>query len=179
MSRQAILESLDLANLPREIREINEANGWREGDPFDWSDRHKIPSALALIHSEISEAWEGSWGDDFDNFSEELADVLIRIVDMLEGLGLEAWGVIWGECDYKAAAGDDDTENMMIAHSRVSDALEAFRKDDKTAFSVAIGRAAISVIELCRDAEIGLSAAVRAKLAKNRERGYRHGGKRV
>ena len=89
MNRTEILASLgDLNALSSEIREINEANGWREGDRFQWEDPHKIPSYIALIHSEISEAWEAGEAEIGDAFAEELADVAIRILDMMEGAGL-------------------------------------------------------------------------------------------
>lgn len=102
-----------LDDLATEIRQINEANGWNVLQADEWADRYKVPGILALIHSEVSEALEAFRADDGENFVEELADVLIRVLDCVGGLTDE-----FGE-------------------------------------------------------------AVSAKLAKNRERGYRHGGKRV
>lgn len=103
----------DLGALAAKIRKINRANGWAVLEPAQWADRYKIPAILALIHSEVSEALEAFRHDDKVGFEEELADVLIRVLDCAGGLG--------------------------------------------------------------RD----IDAAVRAKLKKNRHRGYRHGGKRV
>lgn len=103
-----------LKMLGDEIVEINTANGWNVAKPSDWEESdYKIPAVLALIHSEASEALEAFRGGDRNNFEEELADVLIRVLDLASGLGLD------------------------------------------------------------------LDLAVEAKLAKNRTRGYRHGGKRV
>lgn len=179
MSRAKILESLNVNELSREIREINEANGWREGNPFDWSDRHKIPSALALIHSEVSEAWLGLVNTGPENYAEELADVMIRILDMLEGLGMDVAGVVASGFDLYPCDEDDDESTLNALHFRISEALEGFRKNDKTRFEDAIGEACAIVFDLCRFAEIDLAAEIKAKLAKNRERGHRHGGKRV
>lgn len=102
-----------LALLGAEIIEINRANGWNVATPECWQDRYKIPAVIALIHSEASEALEAFRKDDRANFEEELADTVIRVLDLTAGLGID------------------------------------------------------------------IDAAVTAKLAKNRTRGYRHGGKRV
>jgi len=102
-----------LNKLGDEIVSINTANGWNVTKPEDWRDTYKIPGVLALIHSEVSEALEGFRHDDIGNFVEELADVVIRVLDCASGLGVD------------------------------------------------------------------LDAAVRNKMEKNRQRGFRHGGKRV
>lgn len=102
-----------LAELAREVLEINRANGWQPLEPDEWAQRYKVPAILALIHSEVSEALEAFRKQDRENFAEELADVVIRVLDCAGGLGID------------------------------------------------------------------LDAAVLEKLAKNRTRGHRHGGKHV
>lgn len=103
----------DLNNLGLQINEINRANGWAVVKPDEWENPYKVPAMLALITSETSEALEAFRKNDHDNFAEECADQIIRILDMTAGLGID------------------------------------------------------------------IDAAVRAKLEKNKTRGYRHGGKRV
>lgn len=78
-----------LNELGREINNINRANGWSVCQPEDWHDTYKIPGVLALIHSEVSEALEAFRNSDAENFGEELADVLIRVLDCSSGLGLD------------------------------------------------------------------------------------------
>jgi NTP pyrophosphatase (non-canonical NTP hydrolase) len=103
-----------LNDLATEVIEINKANGWRVTQPHEWfDDPYKIPAILALIHSEVSEALEGFRHDDKENFAEELADIVIRVLDLAGGLGID------------------------------------------------------------------LDREIHVKMEKNRERGYRHGGKRV
>lgn len=77
-----------LNELGREIIEINRNNGWNVTQPVDWLDTYKVPAVLALIHSEVSEALEAFRKDDACNFEEELADVLIRVLDLTAGLHL-------------------------------------------------------------------------------------------
>jgi NTP pyrophosphatase (non-canonical NTP hydrolase) len=72
-----------LAELAEWIREVNTLNGWNVAQDGDWTkDRYKIPAILALIHSEVSEALEAYRKNDVANFREELADVLIRVLDL-------------------------------------------------------------------------------------------------
>jgi NTP pyrophosphatase (non-canonical NTP hydrolase) len=78
-----------LNQLAADIRLGNQRNGWSPVRPTDWSDPHKIPALLSLVHSEVSEAVEAFRNDDRTNFDEELADVLIRILDLAHGMGID------------------------------------------------------------------------------------------
>ena len=75
--------------LGRDIRRINIENGWAVPYREDWVTDYKVPALLALIHSEVSEALEAFRADDDVNFSEEMADVVIRCLDLTEGLGID------------------------------------------------------------------------------------------
>ena len=78
-----------LATLAEEIRTINKANGWNVSQPGDWEQPYKVPAIIALIHSEASEALEAFRANDRANFGEELADILIRVLDCAPGLGVD------------------------------------------------------------------------------------------
>lgn len=110
-----------LETATREVREVNQANGWYDTD-------RTFGEGIALMHSEVSEALEAyrAWGTDDatddtpldpgllpkpEGVGSEFADVLIRLLD---------------ECDRQG---------------------------------------------------IDLAAEYRRKIAHNRQRGYRHGGK--
>lgn len=76
-------------NLQKEIIEINRNNGWNVVTPEDWGNPYKIPAVIALITSELSEALEAFRTADRANFDEEIADTVIRILDLAEGLGID------------------------------------------------------------------------------------------
>jgi NTP pyrophosphatase (non-canonical NTP hydrolase) len=79
-----------LTELAGAIREINQANGWNLVVNDDWErDKYKIPAVLALIHSEASEALEAYRKNDRENFAEEMADVIIRVLDCVGGLDID------------------------------------------------------------------------------------------
>ena len=64
-----------------EIRAINAANGWAVTQAEEFNDKYKFPAVLALVHSEVSEALEAFREGDETHFCEEMADVLIRVLD--------------------------------------------------------------------------------------------------
>lgn len=68
--------------LQRQVREVNELNGW-----FDVA--RPFAADIALLHSEVSEMYEGWRNDDIDNVHEEAADILIRLLDTAERHGID------------------------------------------------------------------------------------------
>lgn len=87
MNEKNIKESI--SELSKEIVEINKSNGWNVLKPEEWDDEYKILAILDLIHSEVSEATEAFRHNDFENFKEELADVIIRVLDCSGGLEID------------------------------------------------------------------------------------------
>ena len=91
--------------LGAEINEINRGNGWDVLKPEEWPEStdddetqkrktRKLGTVIALIHSEASEALEALRHRDRLNFEEELADVMIRILDCSHGLGIDIGKVV-------------------------------------------------------------------------------------
>ena len=78
-----------LNELAQEILKINTANGWNVLKSEEWAEPYKVPAILALIHSEVSEALEDFRHDNREYFAEELADVVIRVLDCAGGLGID------------------------------------------------------------------------------------------
>lgn len=85
--RTSTINTLD--KLAKEIRKINEANGWKVTKPEDWNDTYKIPAILCLIHSEVSKALEDFRKDNREHFAEEIADVMIRCLDLCAGQNID------------------------------------------------------------------------------------------
>lgn len=77
------------------------------------------------------------------------------------------------EDDYKIPA------ILALIHSEVSEALEAFRKDDRANFVEELADVYIRLLDCTGGLRVDLALAIEQKLEKNRKRGYRHGGKRV
>lgn len=86
--------------LGQAILRINEANGWEISDPGAWEGlvasggKYKLPAIIALIHSEASEALEAYRNRDMENFKEEMADIVIRVLDCMAGLEMDIVGPI-------------------------------------------------------------------------------------
>ena len=62
----------------REIHKNAVNHGW-------WEEVRPVPEILCLIHSEVSEALEAYRKRDKENFKEELADIVIRVLDAAGG----------------------------------------------------------------------------------------------
>lgn len=81
-----------MRQLQKEIHENAVAHGWYDPPP-------SIPEALAMVHSEVSEALEEyragrmetylAPGGKPEGFPVELADIVIRCLDLAERLGID------------------------------------------------------------------------------------------
>ena len=95
---------ITLKALGAEINEINRANGWNVLTRNEFADKqYKVPAVLALIHSEVSEALEAFRRGDRSNFEEEMADVLIRVLDCMSGLDVDIDKVVSAKLDKNRA----------------------------------------------------------------------------
>lgn len=91
--------SAALAGIAESIRETKAAKGWKITTPAHWDDDNQIPADLALIHSEVSEALEAFRRGDREGFAEEAADILIRLVGLVDGLGIDLGRAAWAKVE--------------------------------------------------------------------------------
>lgn len=171
--RYATKPNLDA--LAKEIRTVNAANGWNVTQPEEWADRYKFAAILALIHSELTEADRGWRDGDRANFLEELADVAIRVLDCVG---------CWESQDFDGVVRERMFPGRRLLspleiQAIVSDALEAFRHDLRDLFLDRLADVFVQVERLCKFHGGDLHAEIECKVAKNRERGHRHGGKKL
>jgi NTP pyrophosphatase (non-canonical NTP hydrolase) len=89
----------------------------REAGWWSTPELSNIPTKLALIHSEISEALEGYRKDLMDDHLQhrkmievELADAVIRIGDLAGALGCDLGGAIMEKLDYNTRREDHKVE---------------------------------------------------------------------
>jgi NTP pyrophosphatase (non-canonical NTP hydrolase) len=87
------------------------------------------------------------------------------------------WNVLkpneWESSEHKIPA------ILALIHSEVSEALEAFRKNDKVNFEEEMADVIIRCLDCTEGLKLDIGAAILKKLEKNKTRGPRHGGKRV
>jgi NTP pyrophosphatase (non-canonical NTP hydrolase) len=69
-------------------------------------------------------------------------------------------------------------EKLCLVHSEVSEALEGYRKDDRANFAEEIADTIIRCLDITGSLGIDIEAEIQNKMERNRNREYRHGGKR-
>lgn len=173
--------------IQRDVHQTAKKSGW-------WEKERNNGEAIALMHSEISEAIEG-WTKQDDKVPEfkgseaELADCVIRIMDMAEARD-------WNVADY---INEDQTTPMLFAmeqhgsgqhtsiypalvnaHTSLSNALEALRKpkqDMRAEVSEALADCVAWIFMLALHIDLKVGEALCAKAEMNKTREYKHGGK--
>lgn len=88
-------------------------------------DANLVPAKLCLVHSEISEAMEGARKDLMDDhlthremLEVELADAVIRIMDLAGFLELDLGGAIVEKLEYNKSRADHKAENRGKANGK-------------------------------------------------------------
>lgn len=92
---------LEFGMLQDKIWKIAETHGFHEKDhaTLFQDNPERIAEMLMLIVTEAAEAMEAVRRDDFENFKEELADIVIRVLDTSESTGIDLIQEIIKKCD--------------------------------------------------------------------------------
>jgi NTP pyrophosphatase (non-canonical NTP hydrolase) len=182
-----------LAELTAEIRENNISHGWRpaEGGPGD----NTFGDYLALLHSEVSEALEAyrdhkladatfnqDWHGDPrvtpvkpEGVGSELADVLIRLLDMCDVFGINLREMPVHDCD--ASGMESFGDHLAWLHYLIANMIET--EDDGGSADYRASEVLQAVRVVADRSGIDLSAEVDRKIAYNRTREFRHGGRHL
>ena len=115
--------------------------------------------------------------------------VEIKTRRVLDALGEEIneinRGNGWNICTPDDWPGDETGDiyklstHLALLHSEVSEALEGARHRDRENFEEEMADVFIRLLDLTHGLGIDITAAIFAKLEKNRHRGHHHGGKAV
>lgn len=88
-----------LCEIGNQIHANKVAHGWKVTGPDDWEDKHEVPAVLMLIVTELAEAMEAFRNNDKANFSEELADAVIRTIGLSHGMGIDLGRAIYDKME--------------------------------------------------------------------------------
>jgi hypothetical protein len=156
-------------------------NGWHDREHLPLRSRTDIAAKLALISSEVTEAYH-AWLDAnreiTDDVLLELADVCIRSYDLLGAL--DARMTKYPAIDVHPVDDDDFPTHLLDMYSAISEALEYMRKKEYLFPDVtesAILGVALFTVSVAHHYGHDLLPFITRKMEYNALRTYRHGGK--
>lgn len=168
--------------LARSVREVNAANGW---EPPTWA---SLPVKIMLVITELDEArdamLEANAGEE-NNLGEELADVAIRLLDMLEAVWPGAWSCRSTVALGTVAVFNTPAESLWPVVSWCCDAVEWWRDDKTHDARMCLEYALVSTVRLYDSVRgaiggpVSLTTLIEAKIDKNRARTKLHGRARA
>lgn len=128
-----------------------------------------VPEKFALIHSEISEAYDGYIKGNFKErhgFEEELADVLLRTLHLAGALKIDFSNRPEKNIQLLPAI----EGKLIVLHKIVSEAYEAYRKKDLDLCKEKILEVVDMVLAISADENINLEKVVLTKMELNKNR---------
>ena len=166
-----------IKELQADVYDNAEKHGW-------WDKERPVPEMIALLHSEVSEAFEAYCDNKFvttlspsgkpEGFYSEIADVVIRALDMAGGAQSN---LNFDTAPIHSYAISDESNSLNKLHKSISDMLENLRLKDHTADMY--DNDLSKIISICfsfDDPEYPfLMNEIEKKHAYNKTRPFRHG----
>jgi NTP pyrophosphatase (non-canonical NTP hydrolase) len=190
---------LDLNQMRDEAYTTSRSKGWYEDG------RRSVPTYLVLVHSEVSEALE-AWRESGDEgitaietkpasekelavtngfkpegVAAELADVVIRVGDMAGAFdNINLTDAFERAALHGGVTVGDLSEKLGYLHIAISDTLSQWSAThSEYSLKNGLGEILRATFEIAKLHKIDLETAVRTKMAFNKTRPHRHGGKKV
>lgn len=168
---------MTLTELQKEIYSINKANGWHD----------KVPSKLeqhALFHTEITEAYNEfiagrleTWYQEDgkpEGYYTELADVVIRILDYFS---LDGWTYNSEQENPYSWSATDGATFTLVLHGEICNATEQVRANKQMNEAIVLNYIILFIDAFLASNSQSLTDLIAEKIAYNKTRGYRYGGK--
>jgi len=162
---------MSIYEVAKAIRETNEANG------FDCPTWENIPSKVMFAVTELDEGMDAITGEGADPLSEELADTVVRILDVLHAL----WGNDWADrtsdiLSIQPVGVFEPGEVTLWRPLRMlCKCVESWRHDKRSDVRVALEMAVRELFIIGSKLGVDLHAEVEWKNGKNASRGKLHG----
>lgn len=155
--------------LARRIGEVNQKNGW------DLSTYDNVPTKVMMAVTELDEGVQGVKGTGPDPLEIEIADTVIRLLSILEGVWPGQWVLRHGCSPQKGQRFRDIEVLLWPILGFLCRAVESWRFDKREDVQASLECAIAECRSLARLLGFDLFRAMEAKVALNAARGHWHG----
>lgn len=172
---------MDLTKLRDEVHATAVSKGWWDKDPEN-------SELLFLIITELAEAFEDYRngkpldvieyeGEKPTGFPTELADAYIRILDYCGGRNISIQS--WYDTPYTPTLPMNLGAAFLTLSGKLSVIMDFIATGSKPSVSLCLAEVLKGIEEIARRSNVDLQDVIKIKVAYNKTRSHRHGGKLV